>query len=488
MTIKTITMATLLMAGSMAPGITGLGTALGADDQPMAVLRSQYFSAEDFINRRHKLLAQLGDNDVVALLPSELDLYSNDTDFPYHAEVHVLYLTGSNMEKTHLLMTKRGEKTSETLFTMKKDPHFETYMGRIPSATENTKMSGIKKVLLTPSFKANLSSALSAIGPDGVLWLDLGNRRNMESTYPETPANELALEVKKNFPDITIKNLTPILRELREVKSDNEVEALRRASVISAKGHKAAMTRSLTATQEHQVEATLEFTFRDEGATGIGYPSIVGSHWNATILHYGTNNDPIRRDGLMLIDAAAEVEGYSADVTRTWPVDGTFSEAQADIYSMVLEAQTASMEASVKGNSYSDMVGKSYDVVSKGLLKLGLIAEEKYDQVRLYYLHGIAHGIGLDVHDPLNNKKPLMVNQVYTIEPGVYVRKDIVEDSDVFKALTPAQQKSISVALSKYNHIGVRIEDDIVITETGNENLSKDAPRTIAEIEKHLKR
>jgi Xaa-Pro aminopeptidase len=227
--------------------------------------------------------------------------------------------------------------------------------------------------------------------------------------------------------------------------------------------------------------------FRDEGSDSTGYPSIVGAHSNATILHYNTNNDPLVRNGLMLIDAAAEVEGYTADVTRTWPVDGTFSEAQADIYNLVFEAQSASMAASKKDVMYNVMVKASYDVASKGLLKLGLISEEKREQVSLYYLHGIAHGIGLDVHDPLPRQTPLAVNNVYTIEPGIYVRKGIVENSDVFKALAPDVQKTISVALTKYNNIGVRIEDDILITEDGYENLSKDVPRSIAAIEKHLK-
>lgn len=477
----------LLLACASTPMTLNSRAAMGEDFEPMPVLRSAYFKAEDFKNRRNKLLAKLGGHDVVALMASELDLYSNDTSFPYHPDVHVRYLTGTRMEKTHLIMTKNDAAVDETIFVMEKDPHFETYEGRIPSVEKNQKMTGIKRVLPSSSFKSSLANTLEKMGSGSVLWLDLDRRRRVNNSYPQTPAQKLALEIRQNFPDVIIKNINPILREMREIKSDNEVAALRKASQISAKGHKAAMKRSLTADHEYQVEASLEFTFRDEGASSVGYPSIVGAHANSTILHYGTNNDRLVRDGLMLIDAAAEVEGYSADVTRTWPVDGTFSEAQKDIYGMVLRAQEASIALSLKGNSYQEMVKVSYDIVSKELLALGLISEEKYEQVKLYYLHGIAHGIGLDVHDPLDSTKPLRVNQVYTIEPGVYIRKAVVMDTDVFKALPAKDQKSIAAKLEKYNNIGVRIEDDILITEKGNENLSKDAPRTIAEIEKFLK-
>jgi Xaa-Pro aminopeptidase len=485
--IKNLTIASLLLSGVLAPQVFTIYSALSAEGGQTPVLSSDYFGATDFVNRRSSLLTKLGDKDVAALMASELDLYSNDTDYPYHPDVHVRYLTGSKMEQTHLIISKSGATVTETLFAMEKNLRFETWMGRIPSTKENRDMSGINRIRTSTTFKSSLSGALRNLGSGAVLWLDLGTRRSVETTHSETPAQILALEVRKNFPDVVIKNITPLLREMREVKSDNEVAALRRAAEISAKGHKAAMTRSLTAVYEYQVEASLEFVFRDEGADSTGYPSIVGAHSNATILHYNTNNDPLVRNGLMLIDAAAEVEGYTADVTRTWPVDGTFSEAQADIYNLVFEAQSASMAASKKDVMYNVMVKASYDVASKGLLKLGLISEEKREQVSLYYLHGIAHGIGLDVHDPLPRQTPLAVNNVYTIEPGIYVRKGIVENSDVFKALAPDVQKTISVALTKYNNIGVRIEDDILITEDGYENLSKDVPRSIAAIEKHLK-
>jgi Xaa-Pro aminopeptidase len=243
------------------------------------------------------------------------------------------------------------------------------------------------------------------------------------------------------------------------------------------------MARVKTATHENQVEATVAFTFRNLGACCWAFPSIVAAGKNATTLHYETNNDPIVRDGLLLTDLGAEVEGYSADVTRTYPADGTFSPEQRAIYDAVLAAQTETIEMMRPGRKFIDVNTAAVGVIGRELLKLGLITKNTPEQVALYFFHGVGHPLGLQTHDVFDRMRTLEAGMVVTNEPGIYVRKADILASDVFAKLTAPEQASVRSAVDRYDGIGVRIEDDVLIMSGQPRIMSVGAPRSPKEIE-----
>jgi Xaa-Pro aminopeptidase len=274
-----------------------------------------------------------------------------------------------------------------------------------------------------------------------------------------------------------------MLLAMREIKSDTELALIQRAVDITVDAQKAAMARVLTATRENEVQATIEFTFRNLGACCWAFPSIVAAGRNATTLHYETNNDPIVRDGLLLTDLGAEVEGYSADVTRTYPADGTFSPEQRAIYDIVLAAQNETLPLMRPGHKFIEIHDKAQSVVGGELLKLGLVTKNAPEQSELYLFHGTGHPLGLQTHDVYDRQRTFEPNMVFTNEPGVYVRKDDVLASDVFKTLSVSEQRSVRTALDRFDGIGVRIEDDVQITRGEPKMLSAGAPRAARDIE-----
>jgi Xaa-Pro aminopeptidase len=266
-----------------------------------------------------------------------------------------------------------------------------------------------------------------------------------------------------------------ILHEMRSVKGEDELALMQRAADISAEAHCEAMEAVRPGMREYELEALIEYTFRRHGALAPAYTTIVGGGANATVLHY-INNDAELKDGdLVLVDAGAEYKGYAADITRTFPVNGRFTQAQRDIYNLVLETQISCVERAVPGVTIDELKSHSIEMLTEGMVRLGLlkgdpkelIKEEKYKQ---FYMHGLGHFLGMDVHDVgryYTDGQPRMLEpgMVITVEPGLYIApstKDIPE---------------------KYLGIGVRIEDDVVVTENGPRVLTGGVPKQIEEIE-----
>jgi Xaa-Pro aminopeptidase len=217
-----------------------------------------------------------------------------------------------------------------------------------------------------------------------------------------------------------------------------------------------------------------------------GYPSIVGSGPNATVLHYGASSRKMQDGDLLLVDAAANFQGYTVDITRTYPVNGRFSDAQKDLYRMVLDAQEAGMRAAKVGNTHTDIDTATANVVKAGLLKLGLITDTSGDQFRTWYTHGIMHWIGLDVHDVGDYERPLAAGMAFVIQPGFYIRLDTLDhlpDTPENRAFKTA----VRPVAEKYQNLGVHIEDSFVLTDTGLKSLSSTVPRTIEAIEQQLR-
>ncbi|MEO7455892.1 MAG: aminopeptidase P family protein [Gemmatimonadaceae bacterium] len=283
------------------------------------------------------------------------------------------------------------------------------------------------------------------------------------------------------------------MTQARAKKTDAEVAILKRAAEISAEGHKAAMRMAYAGVNESEIRGVFEGTIFRLGAERIGYPSIVGTGANATFLHYSADTMRSKAGDVVVMDAAALVNGYSADVTRTFPVSGKFSPEQRVIYEAVLAAQSAAAATVKPGSSMMVANGAANAELWKGLIKAGLAdavgatytdaGGRAIPQLSLFYFHGLGHGIGLSVHDPTYTDNGAFVrNSIFTIEPGLYVRPMSLEMVPDIPANAEYRAR-LAKALPKYIGIGTRIEDDFVVTETGGQCLSCAAPRTIAEVE-----
>ena len=318
----------------------------------------------------------------------------------------------------------------------------------------------------TPESFARLQNYVEwQIGRDASLLEDPIIKDFMALETLEVPADlkmKTAFVLKDYIFDV--EKLEQIMGDLREVKAPFELKQLKRAIEISAIGQVEVMKALHPGMSEREVQGIHEYVFKKYGAAYEGYPSIVGAGNNACVLHYIENSDDPSETDLMLMDLGAEYEGYTADVTRTLPVKGTFSAEQRLLYQIVYDAQEAGIAKSLVGATTSEVTKATQEVVTKGLMDLGIISEPS--EFRGYYPHGAAHHIGLDVHD-LSNYGPLPENSIITVEPGIYIPNDSPCDP-------------------KWWGIGIRIEDDILITKEGPVNLSAGAPRAWEEIEKMM--
>lgn len=243
-----------------------------------------------------------------------------------------------------------------------------------------------------------------------------------------------------------------------------------------------AMAAAAKAHMEYEVQAEVEYTFRRRNADYWGYPSIVGCGPNATTLHYEESEGPVKPGQLLLMDVGAEYDHYTADVTRTFPVNGKFSNEQADIYRIVYAAQEAAAAAAKPGATMRDLSDAANAVIKDGLFKLGLITDKNSDQFRVWYMHGLGHWLGMNVHDVGRNGIYLKPGMTYTNEPGIYIREDALNylpDTPQWKEFA----EKVRPAFERYKNIGVRIEDDMLITNNGVEWMTKELPRKLEDVE-----
>jgi Xaa-Pro aminopeptidase len=286
---------------------------------------------------------------------------------------------------------------------------------------------------------------------------------------------------------LNVRDAWPIFMEMRLRKSPAELQLLQHAIDITIEALGRAMAVAGRSRWEYEVEAEVDYTFKRRHADNWGYPSIVGCGPNATTLHYQESEGPIGPNDLLLMDVGAEYGHYTADVTRTFPISGKFTPAQADIYNAVLAAQEASMRVARPGNTFAEVNKASIEVIKDALLRMGLITDRNSFQYARWFMHGTSHWLGMNVHDvgALNSKfEPGMV---FTIEPGIYIRPDALDNLPK----TEENRKFIEAvrpAFEKYKGIGVRIEDDVVITADGHRNMSVALPRTLADVENFMAR
>ena len=460
----------------------------------------------EFAARRARLASQVGANAIVFVFSAPAAHRNGDVDYPFRQADNMLYLTGIEEPETTLVLLP--DEPKEILFVRDRNPRQELWRGKIPTHDEVSAISGVKTVDSSARAVAFLATAIEGApysfgsGPRvwyrppafpaylravregrAEVWVAFASRSRDDPTSAE---QQFAADVGRRFPDVKVRDATPLLRAMRVIKSAAEIALLERAIQISDAAQKAGMKRALTAKNEYEVQATIEYTFRNMGACCWGYPSIVASGANATTLHYIRDDAPIARGRLILTDVGAEVEGYTADVTRTYPASGKFSDTQRSVYEAVFKAQDASIALMRPGHTYREMNDKAGEILGGELLRLGLISRNDPAQVSWYLPYPISHQIGLDVHDPIEPGMPFLANMVVTNEPGIYVRRDDVVSSETFKALPAAEQQSIRAALDRYEGIGVRIEDDLLITDGAPRLLSSNSPRSVADIERFL--
>jgi Xaa-Pro aminopeptidase len=479
----------------------------------------------DLTARRKALMDQIGDKSILLLYAAEPRNYANDVDWPFRQENDFFYLTGLTQTGAALAIVPGAKTMREIVFLPKADPSREAWTGHMFTPDEARQISGIKEVWDAAQLNAFLATLIPRAR--GALGLPFegggrGGRRSGGSAKPEHPEwavefettigavdrsegrlymllpqrqnspehhreQEFAAKLAATGPGVAIVDTTPIVAKMRWVKSPRELDIIRHATDITAEAFQRVYAVAVPGTPEYEIQAQFEFTFLRRNAHW-GYPCIVGSGINATTLHYETNKDTMHEGDLLLIDDAAEFDGYSVDVTRTIPVNGKFSKEQAEIYRLVWEAQKAAIDKvrpghvmAGKGDSVQAAANK---VFKEGLLKLGLITDpENEQQVRIWFNHGIGHSIGLNVHDP--GQGELQPGAVVTVEPGIYIRPDVLE----YLPKTPENEKFIAAvkpAFEKYKGIGVRIEDDVLVTESAPVVMSGGIPSKLEDVESSI--
>ena len=422
----------------------------------------------EFKARREHLLAMMELNSV-AIIPAASEVTrSRDTEYAFRQDSDFFYLTGFNEPDAVLVLCPDSE-TPSTLFCLNKDKLAEIWHGR---------RIGFEQAKTEYLF--DQTCALSELDEQ---LLNLVNGQQIlfyaQGTYPKFDDKVWSLmgTLRSNRTykaPTTIKDIRGFIHEMRLFKSPAEVNIMRKACEISGQGHVRAMQFATPGATEYQLEAELHHHYAMHGARHPAYGTIVGSGDNANILHYTANSDALRDGDLVLIDSGAELQGYAADITRTFPINGTFSEPQAQLYNIVLAAQEAAFTEVKPGGCLSKANQLAMTVMTQGLLELGILQGELQELLdnkacKAFYMHGLGHWLGLDVHDVGDYKKdekerPFAPGMVLTIEPGLYISLD---------AKVPEQ----------YKGIGIRIEDNLLVTEQGHENLTMSVPKSISEIE-----
>ena len=436
--------------------------------------------------RRDALRAKMPDRSVAVVFANPVRNRANDVDFLYHQDPTFYYLTGHRQPHSVLLLFKDpqrigGKKTNELLLVRPPNALDELYNGKRLRADGGARELGIELVRENLEFEKlgiDFSSFEQVLfhdfaddvrdNPEEDDLYDLIKSFKQQTNYP-TEGKLLRTEPTRNNLDVV--TLDSLMRQFREIKTPEELDLLRKAAKISALGQREVMKALEPGMSEREVQGMHEFIYKKYQAEYEGYPSIVGAGHNGCVLHYIDNYKPAIEDGeLILMDLGAEYHGYTADVTRTLPVNGKFTPEQKQIYDLVYQAQEAGIAECRAGNTFEAVYEATARVVNEGLVRLGIYKSTKSKDIvdpttgrNRYYPHGCCHHIGLDVHDQ-GTYDTLRANMVVTIEPGIYIPEGSPCDP-------------------KWWNIPVRIEDDFLVTDTGCENLSDAAPRKSEEVE-----
>ena len=414
---------------------------------------------EEFGERRTRVFTQMQPNSALLLFSEIEKRRNNDCSYPFRQDSYFWYLTGFNEPNAALLLLKTEQAEKAIIFLRPRDPLLETWNGRRLGVERAPQQLNVNEAYSIEEFATVLPKIL----------------KNLTALYyvPEihTWGDKLVTESAVSFNEIL--DWRPMLSEMRLIKSPNEIRLMQQAGQITALGHIKAMQTTRPNRFEYEIESDILHEFNRHCARFPSYNSIVAGGNNACILHYTENDRPLNDGDLVLIDAGCEFAMYAGDITRTFPVNGKFSQPQREIYELVLKAQKRAIELLVPGNSIKQANDEVIRIKTQGLVDLGILKGDvdtliEQQAYRQFYMHGLGHWLGLDVHDVgsygQDKQRILEIGMVITVEPGIYIS----EDADV-----PEQ----------YKGIGVRIEDNLLMTEYGNKILTAAAPKEIADIE-----
>lgn len=434
---------------------------------------------QEYQQRRQKLLSKLAKGTAI-FSSAPMAVMHNDVEYVYRQDSDFYYLTGFNEPHAVAVLVPHHPEHQFILFVQPKNPEQETWTGYLCGVEKAKEVYGADEAYSIHELDEKLPQYLEKsdriyyhFGRDQLLNEKiLSHWRKLIHTYPRRGTGPMGID-DSNF----------LLHPIRSTKSPDEIKLIRHAIAISAKAHNYARNYAKPGQYEYQVQAEMEHIFRLEGAMGVAYPSIVASGANACILHYIENNRQMENNDLLLIDAGCAYDYYNADITRTFPINGKFTPEQKTLYELVLKAQEEAIKEIKPNQPYNAFHNRAVRVLVEGLIDLKLlvgdieeiIKEEKY---KPFYMHRTGHWLGLDVHDVGLYKigeaedawQPLQAGQVVTVEPGLYISPDI----------KPAEgQPEIPDC---WKGIGIRIEDDVLVTETGYDVLTSAVPKSVTDL------
>lgn len=403
-----------------------------------------------FENNRKKLIESMKENSLLILFAGSAPYRSADQVYKFTPNRNFYYLTGIDEPNVIVTILKTDKEAIETVYVEREDELMAKWVGRAISKDEASEVSGIKSTKYLDEFDSTISSYIDRRGISKI-YLDL---ERQSINIPSTKAQDMANTLRVKYPHLKIKNIFHNIAKLRMVKNDREVELIQKAIGITKEGI-LAMAKNLTpGMKEYEVEAYFDFKIKSLGASAHAFSTICAAGKNATVLHYEDNNQEAKDGDLILFDLGAEYDYYCSDISRTIPVNGKFTDRQKQIYQIVLNAMKEVEKNTKPGLTLADLNNIAKKALAKGCMEIGLI--EKEEEIGKYYFHSVGHPLGLDTHDVWIVDSKLEEGAVITNEPGLYIEEE---------------------------GIGIRLEDDLLVTKDGCINLSKDIPVEIEDIE-----
>ena len=405
-----------------------------------------------FIKNRQRLIQKIENNSLLIFFAGRAPKKSADERYEFTPNRNFYYFTGIDEEEHILVFTKINGEVNEVLFVKEIDEEKERWVGKSLRDYEAKQISGIDEVLYLNNFKEFINKKM-ANNISMNLYLDM-EREDFDSL--STIEESFAQEIRKKYPSVWIKNSHEIIRTLRLVKSVEEVDEIREAIKITIEGVESLMKNSKAGMKEYELEAYFDFVCKSKGIKDKAFKTIAAGGKNATILHYADNNSKLKDGDLVLFDLGAQYNYYNADITRTFPVNGKFTERQRQVYEAVLRVNERVIKEIKPGIKYKELNNKAKSWIAKECISLGLIKKE--EEVSKYYWHSIGHSLGLNTHDIDSPTRDTVFEEgmVWTVEPGIYIEEE---------------------------EIGIRIEDDVLITSNGVEVLTKNMIKYIQDIE-----
>lgn len=417
---------------------------------------------EEFTARRKRVLEQMQNNSALLIFTESEKRRNSDCDYLFRPDSYFWYLTGFAEPQSAILLVKQINKTESIIFVRKKDPFMETWNGKRLGVEEAPKTLQFNEAFDIEEIKTVLAKKLANLTACYYV-------RDLQK-WGDDVLDEIAAN---NHKIPTLIDWQPILSEMRLIKSELEIALIQQACHISSMAHIRAMKQTRPNRYELEIEGEILHEFTRFGARLPAYNTIVASGENACILHYNENDGILKNGDLLLIDAGAEFAYYAGDITRTFPISGQFSEPQKELYELTLMMLQEATKLLVPQSSIKAANDKAVQILTEGLVHLGILKGNVTDLIeqkayRQFYMHGLGHWLGLDVHDVgdygAERNRPLQIGMVLTVEPGIYISAE----ADVPE---------------RYKGIGIRIEDNLLITEYGNKNLTSGCPKDIADIE-----